>query len=313
MTSKNTNSLETWPITQSAWPILSSKPGNRIAGRAISTFINNGQCHLTTVEVYEDGAIGCWGILDRKSFEEKLTSRWVVPYPVEAEQRISVFNFGTTGFTDATWIQSVETIAKEVDAALAGFGRDGAMGFEPKPHYGNLAWFESRPFRLLAGTGSQQILGESVPILRRTGEAFELTRLTIYADSLWQVGSGDLSPISDLGAAFLDGQFAESAEQKSFVRVPGLGKFRTTGRFGAVAQEDRISEVKDKLATLKGEPSVITTCMTRFMEFEREPSAERKEALRSSYFAVPRQLRRFCGDMNSQDLPIRAALELDRR
>ena len=88
-----------------------------MASRSISLFINNGQCHLTTVDVYEDGAINCWGFVDRELFKNKVRARWVVSRP-KAGQHLSVHNFGFTGISDGCWLQSPESIVAIVESTL---------------------------------------------------------------------------------------------------------------------------------------------------------------------------------------------------
>lgn len=58
------------------WLIVRSKPAPKANGRSISLLINNVQCHLTTVDVYEDGSIDCWGFVDRELFKNKVEARW---------------------------------------------------------------------------------------------------------------------------------------------------------------------------------------------------------------------------------------------
>jgi hypothetical protein len=50
----------------------------KTSGRSIALFINNAPCPLTTVGVYEDGSIDCWDFVDRRLFENKLKTRWVL-------------------------------------------------------------------------------------------------------------------------------------------------------------------------------------------------------------------------------------------
>lgn len=50
-----------------SWPIVRSRPIGKTYGRAISLFINNWDCQLTTIDVYEDGSIDC-GDMDNKDY-----------------------------------------------------------------------------------------------------------------------------------------------------------------------------------------------------------------------------------------------------
>src|SRR5262245_56330542 len=109
-----------WPFTKDksqgfeSWPIVRSKPVGKTYGRSISLFINNMQCHLTTVDVYEDGSIDCWGFVDRALFKTKLDARWVVSGPAK-DQPLSVFHFDAARINDGRWFQTRSSIVEEVD------------------------------------------------------------------------------------------------------------------------------------------------------------------------------------------------------
>lgn len=299
-----------------SWPVVRSRPLGRAYGRSISLFINNWQCHLTTVDVYADGSIDCWGLVDRALFRGKLQSNWVVPAP-KAGQTLSVFNFGFTGVSDGRWMQTAHTIAQEVESVVRSLNpemRDlldmqgSNTKMSGKASDVTLGFSDKKPYRKDA-TGENDILGESVPVLRVEANGFELNRLVVYADGLCQVGSGEaLVPIADVPSLYERGVICNAAPAHSRIVLPGLGEFRATSGFGSVAVHSRIGELHDMLNQLNGKPSVITTCSKLFEQYEQEPSPESKEALREAYEAVPEHLRCYCGDMDTRDTAIRAVL-----
>ncbi len=309
-----------WPFRKKqcfeSWPIVRSRPVGKTYGRSISLFINNWQCHLTTVDVYQDGAIDCWGFVDRDLFRVKLQSRWVVPAP-KADQNLSVFNFGFTGVREGQWIQTCTSIAHEVESVVQALnpklhGLLDMQGSDTeergKVRYAKLGLFGKKTYRKDT-TGTADILGDSVPILRVAGDAFELTRLVVYADGVCQLGSDEkLVPIDSLPSLYDGGKICNTASCGSRIVLPGLGEFSTTTDFGCVSVHDRIGELHDKLNELNGKASIVTTCAKLFERYEQEHSLEAKEALREAYEAVPEHLRCYCGDMDTRDTVIRAVL-----
>lgn len=298
------------------WPIVRTKPVQKTYGQAISVFINNGSCHLVTVDVYSDGAIDCWGFVDRALFREKLGSNWVVPAP-KAGQDLSVFDFGSTGIERGVWVQTSQSIAHVVESTIRELnpgmkdlldmhGSDEEL--RGNVRYAKLGLADEKPFRRDQG-GTDDILGKSVPVLRIVEGAFEMTRLTVFADGMCQVGSqGQLVPIHEVQALYDQQQICNKAPRGSKILLPGLGEFYTTTDFGGVTVHDRIGEIADMLNELNGRPGVIKICMERFEAYQRQPSEAAKEQLREAYEAVPGHLRMYCGDMDSKDWPIRAAL-----
>jgi hypothetical protein len=300
------------------WPVVRSKPPSKAYGRSISLFINNVQCHLTTVDVYEDGAINCWGFVDRELFKSKVQARWVVPRP-KVGQNLSVHNFGFTGMADGCWLHSPESIVAKVESILRMLNPDmlnlvdmqgSATELRGKVHYAKMGLTDKKPWRLEA-VSQHQILADSVPILRRLNHelGFELTKLFAYADGLVQLGtSGPPFGVADLDAMFGSGEIANTVEANTLVALPGLGHFRTTQRFGGVSNHDRFAEVNDMIDVLQGRPSLLTRCRGALASYKQEPSAQAKEALRSAYQAVPTHLRLYCGDMDTRDTEIRRIL-----
>lgn len=298
------------------WPIVRTVPIQRTYGQAISVFINNGSCHLVTVDVYADGAIDCWGFVDRALFLKKLGSKWVVAAP-ESGQDLFVFNFGSTGIESGVWVQSAQSIANVVESIIQELnpsmtdlldmhGSDEEM--RGNVRYAKLGGADGKPYRQERG-GTDDIVGKSVPVLRVVEGAFELTRLTIFADGMCNLGSVDqLVPVQEVQALYDQRLICNAAPRGSRILLPGLGEFHTTRDFGRVAIHDRIGEIQDMLNELNGRPSVIKICMERFRAYQGEPSDQAKEQLREAYEAVPGHLRMYCGDMDSKDWPIRAVL-----
>jgi hypothetical protein len=298
-----------------SWPIIRSKPRGKTYGRAIQLFINNLGCHLTTVDVYADGAIDCWGFVDRSLFTDKLKRRWVVTAPA-ADQYLAVHSFGQTGVADGCWQKTAEDIAQAVDATIRSLNprqqklfdmhgsdtqtRDGAR-------YAKLGLADAKPFRVDAR--GLEVAGDHVPVLRVTADGFELTRLIIYRDGACQLGgAGRLFRVEQVPALYDAGRLCNKAPAGSRIAVPGLGEFRNTTDFGGVSVKDRICEIQDRLGQLTGRPSVIETCARCFDAYEQAPSANTLAALRRAYEAVPQHQRIYCGDMDTRDTAIRAVL-----
>lgn len=311
-----------WPFKRNAppeleaWPIVRSKPIGKTYGRSISVFINNMQGHLTTVDVYEDGSVDCWGFVDLALFVGKLESKWVVPAP-KPKQAISVFNFGYTGVQRGKWVQTARGIEKAVRSVVRELnpemrnlidmqGSDTEL--RGKVRYAKMRRADKKPYRMAEGTG-EEVLGDRVPILCVQEQGYVLTRLVAYADGMCQLGpSGALVPVADLPSLYESNQIANSAPAGSLIRLPGLGEFHAANSFGGVSVHDRIAEINDMISELNGEPSIVRKCADLFAQYEQNPSPQAKDALRVTYEAVPTHLRSYCGDMDTRDTAIRAVL-----
>jgi hypothetical protein len=90
--------------------------------------------------------------------------------------------------------------------------------------------------------------------------------------------------------------------------LDGLGRFQTAGGFWYIDPKERVREAYGLLEELNGGPGAIRRCIDAHEAYEAEPSEERRALLRAAYEAVPEHLRRYCGDMDSKDWPIRHIL-----
>lgn len=54
------------------------KEGNRkIIGTTLNAFIHNGDFHLTEIDIYKDGMIDCWELVNFATFKKRVRSGWV--------------------------------------------------------------------------------------------------------------------------------------------------------------------------------------------------------------------------------------------
>lgn len=299
-----------------SWPIVRSKPVGPTRGRSVSLFINNGLCHLVTVDVYADGAIDCWGFVDLALFRQKLETGWVIPAP-RPGQILSVFNFGSTGIADGQWLHTSSEIEAEVRRLLHTLNPDGldlldmqgsSTEVRNNVRTAKLGLSDKRPVRLPENSRTE-IPGQLFPVLYRHETAFELTRLVIYADGVCQIGTDPiLLPRARLVQLFAEGTLSNHAPQGSRIRLPGLGAFTTTMDFGDIAVADRLMEIEDALNMLNGQEGAIRHCLRCFETYRGARTEENRATLRQAYEAVPEHLRCYCGDMDTRDTEIQEIL-----
>jgi len=309
--------IHSQPHEFQTWPIVRTRPSQKAYGKSISVFISNPGCNLTTVDVYEDGVVDAWELLDLPAFKAKLQKQWVIPAPKDETQIIRVHHFGTTGFRHGDWWQSPASIFNQAEAiilslnpcltgladveAITGTFERTALGILVVP-------CDKKPYRMIK-PDADEILGSVFPILRRFSDSFELTQLFLFSDGQAQIGpGGELFPLDQMPFKFDCGEITNTAPKGSRVIFPGLGSIETTQDFGIVTDKDRIGELTDKLRTMNGLTSIVTMTGLAFGEYENNPSPENKEALRKLYESVPAHLRLYCGDMDTRDYKIQEVL-----
>src|SRR5262245_629496 len=294
------------------WNIVRTKPLRKTYGRALPAFIHNGDYHLTTLDVYADGAVSCWGFVDLPLFERKVASGWVATRP-PVGATVSVFNLGGARVAEARWTTSRRDVVRQVREVVRELNPEGRGLIDMEGddteirngvRYAKLGLANEKPYRK-RGRGAV-VLGAEVPVFLKAEDGYRLERWFVYADGQSQLGYGaDLLPVEEAACLFGHGQLATAVPDGAWVTIDGLGRFRAAEGYWHVKARERVREGYDLLDKLGGQPGSIRRCIELHAEYEREPSAEWRAALRRAYEAVPEHLRRYCGDMDSKDGPIR--------
>jgi hypothetical protein len=297
-----------------SWSILRTRPAGRHRGRSIPIFIDNLQMHLTQLDVYDDGAVDAWGMLDLPLFERKLTTHWINLAPPDGAQ-LSVFNLGGGVISDGEWLHTKDELRESVYAivralnpsghALVDMNGDDAE-VRGKARYARLGLSDARPIR------DDEVLGAPLPVFVPEGDEWRLTRWFVFADGMTRFGcEGEPLAFDDACDALRSGEVRTSVPDGSRLHIEGLGRCRVASGFWGVQPNERVREAADELAKLRGSDGAIEKCRNAHAAFEKDPSSQKRDELRAAYLAVPEHLRLFCGDMDSKDWPIRRILELD--
>jgi hypothetical protein len=301
------------------WRIARTRTLPRTHGRAIPAFIHNGSYFLSAVEVYADGAINCWGYVDLPLFRGKLAQGWVVPR-AEVGGTLSIHNLGQARVAAAEWDLApgdveglVMDVLRELNPTLEGLidmqgtdteVRDGVR-YAKLGHLG-----QGGPYRVSAA--GDEIAGEELPVFEVAADGHRLRRWFIYADGQTQLGyGGELLPLDAVARMFKQRRLTLSVPEGSWVTLDGLGRFQAGGGWWGIKPKERLREASDLLEGLNGRPSAIGRCLDAHRAYQSDPGRETREALRRAYEAVPKHLRRYCGDMDSKDGPIRRILSRD--
>ena len=84
-----------------------------IEGVSIPGIIHNMQYHFTDLQVYSDGLISCWEMVDLPMFKDKLNEGWVVTSIPDGEA-ISIFNLGYWDIEQGEWRHTKDTLYEYV-------------------------------------------------------------------------------------------------------------------------------------------------------------------------------------------------------
>jgi len=284
---------------------------------------NGGSYFLTELEVYEDGLIDCWGLVDQKLFQQKLDSGWVVTEVPEHES-LHIHGVGVFEVLRAEWQHSPQSLASYVEDVIDTLNptRVNLFDLRDKKYLSikgariAISEFGSRPRETwkyedpewpISGT----VIGRTIRHFFQSDDVLRLVTIKVFGDETVRI-LGMREPIEksfeELASDFSSRDRFRIPATGDHVIVDQIGAF-TCGKVFAFASEiDLRNEIVDIHKTVSGKGSSVVLCKRAFEEYCADPTRKTREELRKAYESVPRHMRHFCGDQDSKDIPIRMIL-----
>lgn len=284
-------------------------------GFSIPGIIHNMQYHFTDLQVYRDGLVYCWDMVDLKLFKEKLKTGWVVTRIPDGE-RISLFSLGNWTIDNGTWdfniadsyYDHVYSLVKILNPNLenlydchgttekmVGNVRVSALAM-PNP----IPYYESGESKIFP----ERIKGKNLYIFYKSEDnKLYLAQLSIFVDGkieLANIPEKKYFTIDQLEKLINNKTLLTNLPLKERVIILGLGSFEIVSGAG-VDIKDKYAELLDVYEELKSGKNSIERCREVFNEYKSNPSNELKEKLKVAYEKVPKHQRMFVGDMDTKD------------
>jgi hypothetical protein len=292
-----------------------------IRGHEFPGIIHNGSFFLTDLQVFADGLINCWEMVDLPMFKSKLRNGWVVT-SIPNHAPLNIHGIGSILVTEPSWTHTptsivtfIQDIVKTLNPRLENLhdchGRDtevingvryAAVSMDnPRP------WKAEQPITPL----TDGIFGSSLRHFENRGGVFHLVTIQLFKDDSAVIfGAGEPRTLA------FDALMKQLEAQERFllpepgatVVIDGLVKFTAGSWEYRVDQTSLKAEFLDLHNRVQGRPGVIRACLLAYQEYLAQPTAQTKQALREKYEEVPKHLQRYCGDMDCKDIPIRMIL-----
>lgn len=277
-----------------------------------------GDNHLVDMTVFEDGLIEAPDLMDLAMFEADVRKGRIGTSIPEGE----TLRLGQAGLLDleqGDWTLTPDALIERVYGLLAELnpGLDNLNDLQGSASHvvdGRLRWKQTRtrsaPWRE-AERDSDRHPGKWLWSFERGREGFDLVQLVLFRDgALTVTGSGGTGFVSleDFARDVGEGRygFPRAGDR---VTIRGLGAATCAyAAPGPCSGEALIGELQECWRELRGEPTSFHVCRAAADAYWAEPTEEHLETLRRTYEAVPPHLRRYCGDMDEKDIPIRMVL-----
>lgn len=292
-----------------------------LQGRFIPGVINNGGSHFfINLEVFEDGLIDCWEMVDLELFKKKIESGWVSPNIPNGKQ-LSVHHLGSWTVTSGEWIFNQESYLEHVKDVVR----------DLNPTMQNLYDCHGTTTKKV-GKVKVSVLGmaKGKPVRRENDDnyfapkhkgdnfhaflyindlEYSLASINIFADSKIQISGIEktqLVTIDEFRELVSTKKIVTCLPKNSSVTIYGFGKC-TIGscRYSADIHE-KVNELNDIITELNGNKTTSVLCREVYDEYVKNPTVKLRNDLRKAYENIPKHLRTYVlGDMDLKDIPVR--------
>ena len=299
--------------------------GSRIArtttvdGVVTPAFIHNGSYFFVNLQVYADGLVNCWELLDLALFRDKLRSGWVVTH-VPDGVAISVHALASWKIEQGEWRLDADALHARVTELVRAQNprmenlHDCHGRTTEKRGNINVSILGSpteRPVRFVnPGAFEKRVAGDGRAILVRD-DRWYLADLRVFADGTVELGrlpSPRVLDVAGVRAGVADGWIACSVTPGTRVAIHELGSFVVAETQYCTDAGELVREIPDLIDAAAGRPDSVQRCRVAYATYVAAPSDAAKDALRVAYEAVPEHNRMYVGDMDSKDWPVRRIL-----
>ncbi|MDB5391997.1 MAG: hypothetical protein JWM11_7643, partial [Planctomycetaceae bacterium] len=160
-----------------------------VRGLVCTAFIKNGNYYGTEIEVYEDGAFECWGMVDRAFLDEKILRNWISSSVPDGRQ-VSAHHLGQWKVAHGKWELNQDSLRHRLLEMLRKLNpqMSGLVDFEGSDNEirdglncSKMGVSNGRP---AMGPDEAPDRGESTWVFVRRDDLFHLTSMRIYANGL---------------------------------------------------------------------------------------------------------------------------------
>ncbi|AET60489.1 hypothetical protein HPL003_18735 [Paenibacillus terrae HPL-003] len=281
----------------------------RVEGTRIPGIIHNGSYFLTPIDVYEDGMVNCWDLVDLAGLIGKLESGWIVTDIPEGEH-LSIFHLGYFKVTDAHWQFDAQAYYEYIVKVIKQLNPDFTNIYQV--HEREKALMEKRrlalspsptPFYVARELGYNTNKGNGFYIFCHDGERNHLVDLTVYEDGkvFWtHSGEQHSAMIEDIKVLFENGTFFVDCTEGARIYLSDFAEVTLTGQ-SELCIQNKYDELIDMHIKLQGGKTASEKCEDAYHAYLIYPSDYTRERLKEAYEQVPEHLRMYLGDMDNRD------------
>ncbi|MCX7748204.1 MAG: hypothetical protein N2645_15160 [Clostridia bacterium] len=281
-----------------------------VEGTKVPGIIRNIQYFYINVDVYEDGMVNCWELVDLDGLEEKLRTSWLLPQVPEGEN-ISIHGLGCYKIQSAVWkynnrtyYKYIKGIIKKLNPKLTNIYK---ISKEEK------ALLEKRRIKYSPQATElytkndlfyQTVEGKGFTIFINKESKNYLVNLVVYKDGKVNCYNSEFEitySLEGIKELFHNGTFFTNFSSSTGIVLDGLGEVVLSDILYSADISEKYKELVDNYEKLNGNETSLEKCREAYHEYLEYPSEEGRTRLKELYELVPKHERMYLGDMDSRD------------
>lgn len=284
----------------------------RVEGAAVPGIIQNGGSYFyIQADVYEDGMVNCWELVDLRGLQAKLRSGWLTPTMPEGEA-ISIFGLGSYRIQSASWrydqdsyYQLIQATVQQLNPELSNVYTISEAEVKLKEQRRVASSPSSVHFQVVQEHFYQTVEGKGFYIFMKRPEEISLCNLVVYKNGTVSVyGSGfeEHCTLEEALNFFDEGTLFTEITEPTEIAIPELGRVILSDMLYGSEPDEKKKQMLDSYAKLQGEKTAHELCREAYYNYLEYPTDYNRTRLKERYEQVPVHERMYLGDMDSKDL-----------
>lgn len=278
-----------------------------VEGWCVPAVIHNGGYYFTHLLAYQNGRIHDWNFEDWEHFKKDVKQGWVVK-SIPNGENIHIHGLGKWKIKEGKWlfkskdafIHYVEEVVRTMNPKMENLHQyqEKIVNGVRYGERGNGIIYKENHDTL------EKIEGKSLDLFYQVKDIFYVVQLNIFKDGSLQLARLE-TPIDLTLEAFeklvKQRKIRTSLPKNAPVVIYGLGSFVVEAKDWNVKISDKVSEIKEILRKLRGEPTLFELCQQAYETYLQKPTAQNRQRLQEAYEQVPSHERMYLGDMDTKD------------
>lgn len=282
----------------------------KVEGVRIPGIIHNNNYFFINLDVYEDGMVNCWELVDLDLLKQKIYQNWLVP-SIPNGQNISIHGLGCYKIEKANWYYNnrsyfkfIFSVIKQLNPSMKNIYKitKEEIASNNKRHVGFCP--NSTPFMVESEHFYQTEEGDGFSIFYRNGDFVYLSELIVYKNGVVKIfNTPDVieTNIDEIENLINSKLLLTTVKNGTWVIVNGFGKMLFSEELYSTKSKEKLKEINDIYTKLNGNETSLELCRMAYYEYLENPDEYYRNRLKELYEKIPEHERMYLGDMDSKD------------